>query len=227
MTANANANHRKLGASFGSAPARGVGLQKLLPAAAARAAAGDAAPQADPEIVAAEVSAARVSELPSQTAPEVDLRAPATATAATTQKPTRVRRKNTQTGRGPSAASVYLTAETYKQLTLIKSRKIKDYAQIVQDAFAQVAREAADQKKSPDEVLAALFQVQETNDDWMMPPSTSRSKAGTPLTEARISLSAQQRAWIEEKMAVVGRPVTFSEFLARVLDHHLLPAKRR
>ncbi|MBU8841246.1 hypothetical protein [Mycolicibacterium goodii] len=221
----ANANHRNLADKFGSAPPRGAGLQGLLSVPAARAAAGDAEPQADPEKVAAEVSAAAGSELPSQAAAEFDLRAAATAT--TTQKPPRARRKNAETGRGPSAASVYLTAETYKQLTLTKSRKIKDYAQIVQDAFAQVAREAADQKKSPDEVLAGLFQVEEHNDDWMMPSSTSRSKSATPLTEARISLSAQQRAWIEEKMAVVGRPVTFSEFLARVLDHHLLPAKRR
>lgn len=32
---------------------------------------------------------------------------------------------------------------------------------------------------------------------------------------------------VEAKMAVVNRSVTFSEFLARILDHHLLPSKRR
>lgn len=75
-------------------------------------------------------------------------------------------------------------------------------------------------------MLAALFVVPEDGDSWLMPSSTSRSKSATPLSEARISFSAQQRAWIEQKMAVMNRTVTFSEFVARVLDHHLLPAKR-
>jgi hypothetical protein len=123
------------------------------------------------------------------------------------------------------ASSVYLTADAYKQLTTTKSRKIKDYAQIVQDAFAQIAAEAAEQEKSPDEILASLFEVRENDDPWLMPSSTTRAKSSTPLTEARISFSAQQREWIEEKMTAV-KVGTFSEFIARVLEHHLLPSAK-
>ncbi|AWT55583.1 hypothetical protein [Mycolicibacterium smegmatis] len=57
-----------------------------------------------------------------------------------------------------------------------------------------------------------------------MPSSTARAKSSTPLTEARISFTAQQRDWIEEKMSTV-KVGTFSEFIARVLEHHLLQPK--
>ncbi|OMC51952.1 hypothetical protein A5742_17620 [Mycolicibacterium fortuitum] len=127
---------------------------------------------------------------------------------------------------GVPASSVYLTAAAYKQLTTTKRLKIKDYAQIVADAFAQIAKEAADQQRSPDEVLASLFKAPESTDAWMMPSSTTRAKSSTPLTEARISFSPQQREWIEERMAAAGVDA-FSEFIARVLEHHLLPAKAK
>ncbi|CAN3132252.1 hypothetical protein ACNUDN_06081 [Mycobacterium sp. smrl_JER01] len=220
-----NAKHKNLASSFGTpAPERGSKLQGMLKSPG-RAAAPAVAPAAEP-VPDVDVVAAPASELAPPPVPvQADRRGAATS-AGIEEKPTQVHRKRAGEGRG-SASSVYLSAETYKALTVTKSRKIKGYAQIVQDAFAQVAREAAEQKKSPEEVLEALFEVPEDHDGWLMPSSTARSKSATPLTEARISLSAQQRAWIEEKMAVVGRSVTFSEFVARVLDHHLLPAKRR
>ena len=50
-------------------------------------------------------------------------------------------------------SSTFEMAATIKRMTATtKSRKIKDYAQIVQDAFAQIAAEAVEQKKSPDEI---------------------------------------------------------------------------
>lgn len=217
-----NGKHKSLAGSFATpSPERGSKLGGLLQAPGRAAAPAVApAPVSEPAEVDAAVNAVEVEQ---QSVPvQADVRAPAAV-----EKPAPVRRTRVGEGRGSSASSVYLTADTYKQLTVAKSRKIKDYAQIVQDAFAQVAREAADQQKSPEEVLAALFVVPEDGDSWLMPSSTSRSKSATPLTEARISFSAQQRTWIEEKMAVVSRTVTFSEFVARVLDHHLLPAKRR
>lgn len=216
-----NGKHKSLAGSFAT-PDRGSKLQGLLQAPGRAAAAPAVAPAADPEPAEldAAANAVEVEQRP------VPVQADVSARTAV-EKPAPVRRARAGEGRGASAASVYLTSDTYKQLTVTKSRKIKDYAQIVQDAFAQVAREAADQQKSPEEVLAALFVVPEDKDSWLMPSSTSRSKSATPLTEARISFSAQQRAWIEEKMSVVNRTVTFSEFVARVLDHHLLPAKRR
>lgn len=216
-----NTKHKGLADSF-APPERGSKLQGLLNAPARSSA---AAAETTPDIEAADgdatVDAAQVAQ---QSAPVVEANA---STPATAEKSAPARRTRVGDRRGVSASSVYLTADTYKQLTIAKSRKIKDYSQIVQDAFAQVAREAADQKKSPEEVLAALFVVPEDGDSWLMPSSTSRSKSATPLTEARISFSTQQRAWIEEKMAVVNRTVTFSEFVARILDHHLLPSKRR
>lgn len=216
-----NGKHKGLAGSF-APPERGSKLQGLL-TAPARSSATAAEPTPDPEAAEgdATVDAAQVAQ---QSAPVVEAN---TSTPATAEKSAPARRTRVGDRRGVSASSVYLTADTYKQLTITKSRKIKDYAQIVQDAFAQVAREAADQKKSPEEVLAALFVVPEDGDSWLMPSSTSRSKSATPLTEARISFSTQQRAWIEDKMAVVNRTVTFSEFVARILDHHLLPSKRR
>ncbi|AGM31610.1 hypothetical protein MASS_1p0050 (plasmid) [Mycobacteroides abscessus subsp. bolletii 50594] len=60
-----------------------------------------------------------------------------------------------------------------------------------------------------------------------MPSSTTRAKSEEPLTEARISFSAQQRSWIESKMEILTVGVTFSEFIARVLEHHLQSTKRR
>lgn len=216
-----NAKHKGLAGSF-APPERGSKLQGLLNSPArSSATAAEPTPNAEAAEGDATVNAAQVVQ---QSAPVVEANP---STPATAEKSAPARRTRVGDRRGVSASSVYLTADTYKQLTITKSRKIKDYAQIVQDAFAQVAREAADQKKTPEEVLAALFVVPEDGDSWLMPSSTSRSKSATPLTEARISFSAPQRAWIEEKMAVVNRTVTFSEFVARILDHHLLPSKRR
>lgn len=229
---SSNGKHKSLASSFGTPPPeRGSKLQGLLQATARTSAAAGTdtvAPPTEPDPAAGDGHDAPAAE-PSQVAARaaVARQAPAPEVAAVAQRsPAKVRRARTGEGRG-SASSVYLTADTYKQLTATKSRKIKDYAQIVQDAFAQVVQEAADRGAKPDEVLAGLFEVPEDHDEWLMPSSTSRSKSATPLTEARISFSAQQRAWIEQKMTVVGRPVTFSEFVARVLDHHLVPAKRR
>ncbi|MGJ6127100.1 hypothetical protein QN239_31425 [Mycolicibacterium sp. Y3] len=149
------------------------------------------------------------------------------AAAVATQVPPTRRRRTAGSG-GVPASSVYLTTDAYKQLTATKSRKIKDYAQIVQDAFARIAQEAAEQEKSPEEVLASLFEVPEHNDPWLMPSSTTRAKSsGAPLTEARISFSAQQREWIEAKMATVKVGTSFSEFIARVLEHHLMPDRAK
>lgn len=218
-----NGKHKSLADSFATAsPERGSKLKGLLeaPGRAAAAPAAAAAPYSEPAEADAAVNDVDVAQHSEPV--QANVSAPAAL-----ERPAPARRTRAGEGRGASASSVYLTADTYKQLTVTKSRRIKDYAQIVQDAFAQVAREAADQQKSPEKVLAALFVVPEDSDSWLMPSSTSRSKSATPLTEARISFSAQQRAWIEEKMAVVNRTVTFSEFVARVLDHHLLPSKRR
>jgi len=122
------------------------------------------------------------------------------------------------------AASVYLSQEAYKRLQATKSKQIKGYAEIVQDAFAHIAKEAAARGISPDAVLAELFATPTVDDDWLMPSSPTRAKSGTPLTEARISFSAQQRDWIEAKMNAVNIG-TLSEFIARVLEYYLLPAK--
>ncbi len=230
MAANGNAKHKNLASSFGAPAAdRGSKLQGLL-----RAPAGTAAPSHTPQIGSPprapepEVEPVVPTAQPSQelpVAPPVQPELTQAAAVATQVAPTR-RRRAAGSG-GVPAASVYLTTDAYKQLTATKSRKIKDYAQIVQDAFARIAQEAAEQKKSPEEVLASLFEVPEHNDPWLMPSSTTRAKSsGAPLTEARISFSAQQREWIEEKMATVKVGISFSEFIARVLEHHLMPAKR-
>lgn len=237
MASNGNANHKNLAGAFGGAPASGRGsrLQGLLDTPARAAAAAQPAqttpppsepiPPADP----AESTPAVPADNLESASPGGDETAAADngGGAGSTRTVVRPRRPRTGTaGRGASASSVYLTAEAYKQLTTTKRLKVKDYAQIVQDAFAQIAKEAADQQKSPDDVLADLFKVSESADPWLMPSSTTRAKSSTPLTEARISFSAPQREWIEGRMAAV-KVDAFSEFIARVLEHHLLPAKAK
>jgi hypothetical protein len=219
-----NGKHKNLAGSFGTpAPERGSKLQGLLNTPGRSAAPAHTPPAPEPAPPTAEPAspiAQHTEELQPAT-PQVEA-APAEGTGAVATRVAPVRRKRATGSGGVPASSVYLTADAYKQLTTTKSRKIKDYAQIVQDAFARIAEEAAEQKKSPDVVLASLFEVPENDDPWLMPSSTTRAKSSTPLTEARISFSAQQRRWIEEKMTIV-KVGTFSEFIARVLEHHLLP----
>ncbi|WP_457181341.1 hypothetical protein [Mycobacteroides abscessus] len=232
MASKGNANHKNLADAFSGAPAaeRGSRLQGLLNAPAVTGQPVQTAPPAPPSnpAVGAAESTSDVQTEDVQTFSSDAAESPAGdagARVATRTAPKRRKRVETE-GRGGSASSVYLTATAYKQLTDTKRLRVKDYAQIVQDAFAQIAKEAADQKKSPDEVLADLFKVSENTDPWLMPPSTTRAKSPTPLTEARISFSAPQREWIEKRMESVDVG-TFSEFIARVLEHHLLPAKTK
>lgn len=235
MAASGNAKHKNLASSFGAPTAeRGSKLQGLL-----RAPSGPAAPVNTPQPAPPSPDAPEPVAQPSGTAsPASDDAAAAaphaqpvlaeTSGAVATRVAAPPRRRRTAASGGVPASSVYLTADAYKQLTTTKSRKIKDYAQIVQDAFARIAKEAADQGKAPDDVLASLFEVPQHDDPWLMPSSTTRSKSsGAPLTEARISFSAQQREWIEQKMATVKVKVSFSEFIARVLEHHLMPEKAK
>lgn len=229
MASKVNAKHQNLAGAFAGAPAtpatteRGSRLQGLLNGPARTAAAparpvqtGPTAPEAKPPAVEApeDTFVDPTEDQPDASAGVVESRARDADGGAA----------NRNVGRGGSASSVYLTADAYKQLTTTKRLKVKDYAQIVQDAFAQIAAEATDQKKSPDEILASLFEVSESADPWLMPSSTTRAKSPTPLTEARISFSTQQREWIEERMATI-KVSKFSEFIARVLEHHLLQAK--
>lgn len=236
MASNGNAKHKNLASAFGSAaagaPGRGSKLQGLLDTPRTTAPtqppqSTPAAPEPNPPVDASKntpAEPAEVLQLASTGVGEASVDEDAGGGGGT-RAVVKQRQKRTATaGKGGSASSVYLTAEAYKQLTTTKRLKIKDYAQIVQDAFAQIANEAADQQKSPDEVLASLFKVPESAGAWMMPSSTTRAKSSTPLTEARISFSPQQREWIEERMAAAGVDA-FSEFIARVLEHHLLPAK--
>jgi hypothetical protein len=229
-----NGKHKSLAGSFGTpAPERGSKLQGLLntpgrgaapapkPEVSARSVPNSTPPTAEPAS-----PTAQLTEKPQPPTPQVGA-APAEGTGAVATRVAPVRRKRATGSGGVPASSVYLTADAYKQLTTTKSRKIKDYAQIVQDAFARIAEEAAEQQKSPDDVLASLFEVPENDNPWLMPSSTTRAKSPKPLTEARISFSAQQREWIERKMTTV-QVGTFSEFIARVLEHHLLrPAKAK
>jgi hypothetical protein len=229
-----NGKHKSLAGSFGApAPERGSKLQGLLnapgrsaaPAHKPQAAAPPVTEPAPPTAEPASPTAQPIEEL-QPAAPQVEA-APTEGHGAVATRVASVRGKRATGSGGVSASSVYLTADAYKQLTRTKSRKIKDYAQIVQDAFAQIAEEAAEQQKSPDDALASLFEVPENDNPWLMPSSTTRAKSSKPLTEARISFSAQQREWIEEKMTAV-KVGTFSEFIARVLEHHLLrPAKTK
>ena len=187
----ANGKHKRLAGSFSSpSPERGSKLQELLTTPGRTAAPTAASP---PEPGPTETDAAqRAVGVALQPVPiQTDMTEPATKAAAVEHTATLAHRKRTGEGRGASASSVYLTTATYKQLKTTKSQKIKDYAQITQDAFAQIAQEAAEEQKTPDEVLSALFEVPEDTDSWLMPSSdTSRSKSATPLTEARISFSA-------------------------------------
>lgn len=237
MASNGNAKHKNLAGAFGgpaAAPARGSKLQGLLDTPRATAPTQPpqtppVAPEPTPPVDAPESTPAEPAEdLQASTGIEETRAEDAVSGGGGgTRTVVKQRQKRTATaGKGGSASSVYLTAEAYKQLTTTKRLKIKDYAQIVQDAFAQIAKEAAEQQKSPDEVLASLFKAPESADAWMMPSSTTRAKSSTPLTEARISFSPQQREWIEERMAAAGVDA-FSEFIARVLEHHLLPAKAK
>lgn len=233
MASNGNAKHKNLAGAFGgpaAAPARGSKLQGLLNAP--RTTAPIQPPQAPP--AAAEPAPPVDAPESTPTEPAEDLQSASTGVEGTTvdgaagggtRTVVKQRQKRTETaGKGGSASSVYLSPETYEQLTKTKRLKIMDYAQIVQAAFTQIRDEAAEQQKSPDDVLASLFKAPESTDAWMMPSSTTRAKSSTPLTEARISFSPQQREWIEERMAAAGVDA-FSEFIARVLEHHLLPAK--
>jgi hypothetical protein len=221
-----NGKHKSLAGSFGApAPERGSKLQGLLNAPG-RGAAPAHKPQAPAPPTAEPASPTAQPAEKQPAAPQVEA-APTEGHGAVATRVAPVRRKRATGSGGVSASSVYLTADAYKQLTRTKSRKIKDYAQIVQDAFAQIAEEATEQQKSPDDALASLFEVPENDNPWLMPSSTTRAKSSKPLTEARISFSAQQREWIEEKMTAV-KVGTFSEFIARVLEHHLLrPAKTK
>lgn len=235
MASNGNANHKNLAGAFGggAAPGRGSKLQGLLDTPARTAAPTPSAqtappdPDPTPPVDAPEntpvepAEAAQPASTGEESTPSLGLGG-GVVTRAAVRRP----KRSSAVGKGGSASSVYLTAEAYKQLTNTKRLKIKDYAQIVQDAFAQIAKEAAEQKISPDQVLASLFKAPENDDPWLMPSSTTRAKSETPLTEARISFSAQQRAWIEERMAAV-EVGTFSEFIARVLEHHLLRPKSK
>jgi hypothetical protein len=224
-----NGKHKSLAGSFGvPAPERGSKLQGLLNTPGRGAAPAHTphvpappVPNPTPPIAEPAIPITQPAEELEPAAPQVEA-APAEGAGAVATRVAPVRRKRATGSGGVSASSVYLTADAYKQLTTTKSRKIKDYAQIVQDAFARIADEAAEQKKSPDDVLASLFEVPKNDDPWLMPSSTTRPKSPKPLTEARISFSAQQREWIEGKMTVV-KAGTFSEFIARVLEHHLLP----
>lgn len=235
MASNGNANHKNLASAFSGPPTSGRGskLQGLLNAPARTAVAAQpaqsapVAPEPTPPADAPESATTEPAEYLQASTGIEETRAQDAVSGGGdgTRTVVKQRQKRTATaGKGGSASSVYLTAEAYKQLTTTKRLKIKDYAQIVQDAFAQIAKEAAEQQKSPDEVLASLFKAPESADAWMMPSSTTRAKSSTPLTEARISFSPQQREWIEERMAAAGVDA-FSEFIARVLEHHLLPAK--
>lgn len=138
------------------------------------------------------------------------------------------RRREAGTGtdsdaKGPKVTSVYLTSRAYTKLQDARRKKFKDYAQVVHDAFAQIAKEAAQEKKEPDEVLASLFETpgESAANPWLMPESTTRTNSGKPMTEARISLSKDQREWVEDKMEATA-VTSISGFLARVLEHHLL-----
>ncbi|GAT02524.1 hypothetical protein [Mycolicibacterium fortuitum] len=217
-------NHKSLAGSFGGAaptPERGSKLQGLLNAASNRglAAVPDTA-QPDPNPAQPEAQPESPPQ-PTETAATPETANPTTETA------TRERRtKKAGTSAPPPASSVYLTHETYKRLQTTSRSKIKSYAQIVQDAFAGIAKEAEDTGKTPADVLKGLFQTPETDDPWLMPSSVSRAKSEAPLTEARISFSAAQRQWIENKMTMVNVN-SFSEFVARILEHHLPVDKRR
>lgn len=238
MASNGNAKHKSLAGAFGGAaagaPGRGSKLQGLLDSPRTTAPtqppqSAPAAPEPIPPVEAPKntpVEPAEVLQPASSGVGEASVDEDAGGGGGT-RTVVKQRRKRAAEGRtGVPAASVYLTAPAYKQLTTTKRLKVKDYAQIVQDAFAQIKEEAVEQKKSPDEVLASLFKAPESTDAWMMPSSTTRAKSSTPLTEARISFSPQQREWIEERMAAAGVDA-FSEFIARVLEHHLLPVKAK
>lgn len=218
-------NHKSLAGSFGGAaptPERGSKLSGLLNAASNRglAAVPDTA-QPDPTPAQPEPQQPESPPQPTETAATPETANP------TPEAPTRERRtKKAGTSTPPPASSVYLTHETYKRLQTMSRSKVKSYAQIVQDAFAGIAKEAENTGKTPADVLTGLFQTPETDDPWLMPSSVSRAKSEAPLTEARISFSAAQREWIEDKMTMV-KVNSFSEFVARVLEHHLPVDKRR
>ena len=221
------ASHKNLSGAFSpSQQDRGSKLAGLLAPGRAPAPAPEAPPEQDgsAEVQPTSVTtrAAGVPEAPAP-APAVQAASPAAAAVTTPvrSRPTRIPRLK---GARVPAASVYLSQEAYKRLQATKSKKIKGYAEIVQDAFAHIAKEAADKNVSPDIVLAELFAKPTVDDDWLMPSSPTRAKSATPLTEARISFSAQQRDWIEAKMNAVDVG-TLSEFIARVLEYYLLPAK--
>lgn len=236
MASKGNASHKNLAGAFGGAPAaeRGSKLRGLLNAPAATGQPVQTAPPApapapasDPSVGTAGSASDMQTEDVQPASSEVGESPVGEAGGGVATRTVSERRKRVETeGRGGSASSVYLTGTAYKHLTDAKRLRVKDYAQIVQDAFAQIAKEAADQSKSPDEVLASLFKVSESTDPWLMPPSTTRAKSPTPLTEARISFSTAQLQWIEKRMEGVDVG-TFSEFIARVLEHHLLPAKAK
>lgn len=218
-------NHKSLAGSFGGAPApeRGSKLQGLLNAASNRglAAVPDTAP---PDPNPAQPEQQQQPEPPQFTAAPAD---PVETANPTPERPAKERRtKKAGTSAPPPASSVYLTHETYKRLQTMSRSKIKSYAQIVQDAFAGIAKEAEGTDQTPADVLIGLFQTPETDDPWLMPSSMTRAKSEAPLTEARISFSAAQREWIEDKMTMV-KVNSFSEFVARVLEHHLPVDKRR
>lgn len=216
------ASHKNLSGAFSpSQQDRGSKLAGLLTAGRPPAPAPEAQPERDD---AAEVQPPTVKTQADPEAPAPAAAAQAAAPAVTTPVRSRPTRLTRLKGARVPAASVYLSPETHTRLKATKSKKIKSYADIVQDAFAQIAKEAAERSESPDTVLAELFSRPAVDDDWLMPSSPTRAKAGTPLTEVRISFSAQQRDWIEAKMAAVNVS-TLSEFIARVLDYHLLPAK--
>lgn len=233
MAANGNnAKHKNLASSFGGgapAPERGAKLQGLLRVGAPADAAMDPAPQpaTPPAPVGPQSPAAGTPDAPQAQARPRPAEAPDEPAGAVATRVAPPRRKRVTGGGGVPASSVYLTSDAYKQLQNAKRTKIKDYAQIVQDAFAQLAKEAREENKSPEEAIADLFKVPESDDPWLMPSSTTRAKSEEPLTEARISFSAQQRSWIESKMEILTVGVTFSEFIARVLEHHLQSTKRR
>ncbi len=223
--ATTKASHKNLSNAFSPTQDRGSKLAGLL--SPGRAAA--TAPETQPEHEEAQAQPATVKQQPAAApeAPAVAAAVPAASPApATITTPVRSRQTRIPRLKGARvpAASVYLSQEVYNRLQTTKSKKIKGYAEIVQDAFAHIAKEAADRNESPDKVLAELFSKPTVDDEWLMPSSPTRAKSGTPLTEARISFSAQQRDWIEAKMDAVNVG-TLSEFIARVLEYHLLPAK--
>ncbi|MUL60986.1 hypothetical protein B5P44_00100 [Mycobacterium sp. CBMA 213] len=220
------ASHKNLSGAFSPAPGRGAKLAGLLGPAAHAAA---TAPEAQPEHEEAQVQPVTVEPQPAAVpdAPAVAAAVPVASPApAAITTPVRSRQTHIPRLKGARvpAASVYLSQEAYKRLQATKSKKIKGYAEIVQDAFAHIAKEAADRGETPDSVLAELFSKPTVDDDWLMPSSPTRAKSATPLTEARISFSAQQRDWIEAKMNAANVS-TLSEFIARVLEYYLMPAK--